>query len=419
MNGAGTSKRRSARLSHEGAEENEPPVKKTRTSGAQSATISTKEQDGDANSLAKRRPKKSYDEEVDGFAFKKGGRRLRETKKAAAVAEEKAQSPGKIEPAKVAADIVEKPAQAPVTLEKVPAPTGETVPKPAPKKTRRRFPTTPERDAAEKNVRRSKRLSDEHKSSDSAPSPIKLAHAKSHANTGRSPSPERARPVTVEKKRKRVANGAEEEEKIMRIALPFQDTPVIKRNKEMRKSTAVDGHRRSSSGMRGRRASSLMDEGRGNGTYDAPSGESDLTSPPAARARVQGTLRVPDSIVEQRSTRPPLAAQFVPPPSDSTPLVQQLAFQPRLQIQGSSADEPTLVIALPHAEVPTAELYKHISADLTENRRMRCLLGWCGSRALPPKPDAPKETTPESSLEFQALQAGECSNFGKNDLLIC
>ncbi|KAF2774202.1 hypothetical protein EJ03DRAFT_2230 [Teratosphaeria nubilosa] len=36
---------------------------------------------------------------------------------------------------------------------------------------------------------------------------------------------------------------------------------------------------------------------------------------------------------------------------------------------------------------------------------MRCLLGWCGSRALPPKPEAPKDNTPASNLEFQALQA--------------
>ena len=37
---------------------------------------------------------------------------------------------------------------------------------------------------------------------------------------------------------------------------------------------------------------------------------------------------------------------------------------------------------------------------------MRCLLGWCGSRALPPKPDAPKSSSKEANAEFQALQAG-------------
>lgn len=43
------------------------------------------------------------------------------------------------------------------------------------------------------------------------------------------------------------------------ITLPFSDTPVINRNKEMRKKNT--GSRRSSLGLRGRRASSLIDNG--------------------------------------------------------------------------------------------------------------------------------------------------------------
>ncbi|KAH6652685.1 Mis12-Mtw1 protein family-domain-containing protein [Truncatella angustata] len=43
-----------------------------------------------------------------------------------------------------------------------------------------------------------------------------------------------------------------------KIALPFSDTPIMNRNKEMRRKT---GGRRSSLGMRGRRASSLIDNG--------------------------------------------------------------------------------------------------------------------------------------------------------------
>lgn len=49
-----------------------------------------------------------------------------------------------------------------------------------------------------------------------------------------------------------------------KIMLPFADTPVINRNKEMRKG-GKDGHRRSSTGLRGRRASSLIDSGMSNG----------------------------------------------------------------------------------------------------------------------------------------------------------
>jgi kinetochore protein Mis13/DSN1 len=50
-----------------------------------------------------------------------------------------------------------------------------------------------------------------------------------------------------------------------KIALPFADTPVIRRNKEMRK--ASNESRRSSLSMRGRRASSLIDSGTSNGLY--------------------------------------------------------------------------------------------------------------------------------------------------------
>lgn len=62
--------------------------------------------------------------------------------------------------------------------------------------------------------------------------------------------------------------------------------------------------------------------------------------------------------------------------------------------------------ALPHAEVPATEFYKHISADITEPRRMRSLLGWCGTRLLPAKPHPPTQSTPAAMLEFQAQQAG-------------
>lgn len=54
-----------------------------------------------------------------------------------------------------------------------------------------------------------------------------------------------------------VADGAVES---AQIALPISDTPVINRNKEMRKKGGT-GNRRSSLGMRGRRASSLIENG--------------------------------------------------------------------------------------------------------------------------------------------------------------
>lgn len=280
-----------------------------------------------------------YDQKADDFSFSRS-RKAKATKESAArIFRTERTSPVK------APDV--PPA------EPVPAPVEASAPKELQKKKqKRRLPTTPEHEAEGKTVRRSKRLSNENAPEEQT-SPHKAAHAQSHANQtrGGSPSPFRHRPITVEKKRKPVDGGVEHE-KITRIQLPFTDTPVIKRNKEMRKTTAENGQRRSSSGMRGRRASSLIDEGRGNGKSNA------------------GFQR-----------------QY-----------SDLAFE-----KGCAND----LTALPHAEVPTSEFYKHISADLTEPRRMRCLLGWCGTRALPPKPEAPKENTPTSNLEFQALQAGK------------
>ncbi|RGP61898.1 kinetochore protein mis13 [Fusarium sporotrichioides] len=106
------------------------------------------------------------------------------------------------------------------------------------------------------------------------------------------------------------------------IALPMSDTPIINRNKEMRKKGG-SSNRRSSLGNRGRRASSL--------------------------------------------------------------------------IEGGST-------AIPHREVNPADFYKHIEAEgLTEPRRMKQLLTWCGERALAGKP---RHGTPNSNaiLGARAIQ---------------
>lgn len=283
-----------------------------------------------------------------------------------------------------------------------PAPSEDEAPKTTAKKPRRRFPTTPEREAAEKPVRRSKRLSDEHPPAEKQPSPHKRSHAASHANTERSPSPDKARPLTVEKKRRKGANGVDEEEKTMRIQLPFQDTPIIRRNKEMRK-TSGDGSRRSSGGLRGHRASSLIDEGRGNGMYFTLHAFPDLT-PLLAEASESSTVLVRFNTFKQLSTT--VFGSPTPPPSDEVSPTTQQDLQAYKFAGEALADKFLVGTAMPHAEVNAAEFFKHISADLTEPRRMRCLLGWCGTRALPPKPEAPKESTAAATAEFQAQQAG-------------
>ncbi|RKK23996.1 hypothetical protein BFJ67_g16864 [Fusarium oxysporum f. sp. cepae] len=106
------------------------------------------------------------------------------------------------------------------------------------------------------------------------------------------------------------------------IDLPMSDTPIINRNKEMRKKGG-NSNRRSSLGNRGRRASSLIESGQ---------------------------------------------------------------------------------TAIPHREVDPAEFYKHIEAEgLTEPRRMKQLLTWCGERALVGKPP---QGTPNSNaiLGARAIQ---------------
>lgn len=112
-----------------------------------------------------------------------------------------------------------------------------------------------------------------------------------------------------------------------KVALPAADTPVIQRNKELRGAKSDKGRRRSSLGMRGRRASSLIDSGASNGG---------------------------------------------------------------LSLHGASWRQTncgTTHIALPHREVSTSDFYKHIADDgLPEPRRMRQLLIWCATRALGDKP---------------------------------
>nr|POE80903.1 kinetochore protein mis13 [Quercus suber] len=470
MNGAGTRrKRRSARLSGEndgeeggergtgeegkvGAGEGQI-AKKMKMAGGGTMTTSkagTKERDGDSNKLVAKG--RGYDETVDGFSFRRGRSRrgkepeqvvqtaepppvvrqaspeanpARTAKPAAVDGKAKVRTANKVYSEKVDdfafnkgrgrrgkvahAPTVENSSAHESAPPADPSPMRETtreitpLPTTTEKGNRRPASDTPERAATQKQTRRSKRSSRENESELQA-SPQRTAHATSHSNTARSPSPQlKARPVTVEKKRTRTADGIEAEEKTMRIHLPFQDTPVIRRNKEMRKNSG-DGHRRSSTGLRGRRVSSLIDEGRGNGEQKIRFFLFDLTvSPPTAvdwfrtrAGREYGADRlIATPISHHKSTTP---------------------FQSRELVHDILADETITYPALPHTEVPTAEFFKHISADLTEPRRMRCLLGWCGARALPSKPDAPKDNSPAASLEFQASQADSLSNwFGRDE----
>ncbi|KAI9786989.1 MAG: hypothetical protein M1816_007740 [Peltula sp. TS41687] len=115
-----------------------------------------------------------------------------------------------------------------------------------------------------------------------------------------------------------------------KIAIPFSDTPVIKRNKEFRQHGSK-GHRRSSTGLRGRRASSLIDGG----------SDGEHRSKQAGWQDDDHVMRYADKCCK----------------------------------------------ALPHREVGVTDFYKHIAGEgLSEPRRMKQLLTWCGTRALEDNP---------------------------------
>ncbi|KAK8215292.1 hypothetical protein M8818_001913 [Zalaria obscura] len=372
MNGAHTNnnKRRSARHAFE--DDDAPPTKKSKgeTGAATTTKVALangngKATGGRANGAVRSKAKKSYEEQDDGFAFSRTRSKRGKAKEA------------EPEPA---------PAQA-----AQPEPEQEPQPKPAPttqkKRTRKTLPTTPEsdRDNAPKR-RRSKRLSGENEQAQddpfsggqareiSMPPPRSTPGAQvvEHEQSPLVAQDPEAQKLHVEKKRR-----------VTKIALPFADTPIIRRNKEMRKNSA-EQHRRSSSGMRGRRASSLIDAGTSNAL---------------------------DLNVEAAETAP--TAVF-PAPSEVVVKPEEAQSQ---TVEDILADILGLT-AVPHAEVETSEFYKHISQDLTEPRRMRQLLMWCGHRALPEKPRGNMDKDEANAIHAaRAIQNELLNEFGsRNDM---
>lgn len=113
--------------------------------------------------------------------------------------------------------------------------------------------------------RRSPRNSADHQTTaDPPPIHVKKKRAKENKSSKRR-TDESVQPVPPTFPQDRELPKATERHEISwdatKIALPFADTPIIRRNKEMR------DNRRSSLGMRGRRASSLIDSGKSNGDF--------------------------------------------------------------------------------------------------------------------------------------------------------
>ena len=181
----------------------------------------------------------AYDEEDDGFAFT----RTRAKKaKAEAVLASTSEGPGQEERAE-------------------PAPTRR------PKKKATSSPgAAPIENGDQPAKRRSTRHSGEHENADPPPLPVKKRR-RDRAPSEQRPDPGSDKPH-ADQERVRQEPPQDHTQPIevsfdaTKIALPFADTPIIRRNKEMRKTNA---NRRSSLGMRGRRASSLIDTGKSNG----------------------------------------------------------------------------------------------------------------------------------------------------------
>ncbi|KIX07574.1 uncharacterized protein Z518_02227 [Rhinocladiella mackenziei CBS 650.93] len=139
------------------------------------------------------------------------------------------------------------------------------------RRNRRSFSTpNPKEDAP---VRRSKRLSGEHEQQDR--SPIRKMPHKQEPKPQERHREEQARDLPKMTRRESPGKGPKDHGKetvpiqegdrsATKIVLPFADTPVIKRNKAMREGKDGKGERRSSLGLRGRRASSLIESGNSN-----------------------------------------------------------------------------------------------------------------------------------------------------------
>ena len=278
MTGAQTNgiKRKSLRHLNNDPDEDAPPSKKPKapstTTSSRNASQNTvkkakKGESGpdprsDAQMLMRSRP--AYDEKDDDFTFTRA-----RTRKAKAKTPDVAPEP-EFTAAAAAPAAEAQPAQ------KQPPPVDDNAPieatQPPRKKPRKTLPTTPE----PATRRRSKRLSGNSPVHDQAPATSKPASESQSQQTNPAtppPAPEIEENVAPAADRSPAVDQGEltihKKRGPAKIPLPFGETPVLRRNKEMRKLSA-EKSRRSSSGMRGRRASSLIEAGSSRGMWISP-----------------------------------------------------------------------------------------------------------------------------------------------------
>lgn len=266
-------KRKSLRHNNDHPDEDDRPVKKSKSTNTNTSSRNASQNTlkkakkcefalsthSDAQMLMRLRP--AYDSEDDGFAFT----RLR-PKKAKGKTPDAAPEPETTAGASATAIEVRAAQQPPPPTDEHASIEATQSPRKKPRKT---LPASPEPTPR----RRSKRLSGNSPVHDQAPATSKPAtESRSQQRNPATPPPaptndENVAPaadgspaldqgeLTIHKKRGPA-----------KIPLPFGETPVLRRNKEMRKLSA-EKSRRSSSGMRGRRASSLIEAGSSRGTW--------------------------------------------------------------------------------------------------------------------------------------------------------
>lgn len=217
-----------------------------------------------------RKRKNNYDEDDDGFAFA----RVKKQKQNAQLPTEVSTLPLQQPPTPMKA-VKATPRKSPLSTFALPAiptvhRTTQNVPlqdengtgQPTKKKRKRMSFSTPA-PKSKQPVRRSKRLSSENPGTDGSPL-TKPAEALKSNKMRKEKVPTSTSPV-IDSAQEPTSHG--EDYSSTKIALPFADTPVISRNKAMREGKAGKGDRRSSLGLRGRRASSLIDSGTSNGKW--------------------------------------------------------------------------------------------------------------------------------------------------------
>ncbi|KAJ5538709.1 hypothetical protein N7494_008188 [Penicillium frequentans] len=196
-----------------------------------------------------------------------------------------------------------------------------------------------------------------------------------------------------------------------KVALPLADTPVIQRNKELRGTKSGKGQRRSSLGMRGRRASSLIDSGASNalphrevGTADFYKHIADEGLPEPRRMRQLliwcATRALGDkptgSRSEDQSSR--LAARAI-----QDELLKDFSTNSELSNWFSREDvnPPTVVVKKPNPRnIQNTEKIKELEEHIQKLQKERHALNALLKQAPIPPVNAPTRDSPQASKRY-------------------